>query len=187
MTWIIWLIVVAAIFFVCSWLNIKKEKRLAQIPAVLAAFGFIVLVLILGISIPHDSLGVSAPITMGPGKIIYSTLNSPINNPNPDMSPGHIVCLYRFGCDDCDATYKELAKKFGDKAQWVSSRSEIGHELVEKYNIKSVPTALYFKKNVTGNQSDVIQAQLFIGDDEREPEVNYPSVEKILTAYEEGQ
>lgn len=68
---------------------------------------------------------------------------------NYDDLKGKLVMYYRFGCPDCNAIYpewNEMTKNRKD-VYWVSTRSEQGKKLLEKYPIHEVPAGIYIKKD----------------------------------------
>lgn len=66
-----------------------------------------------------------------------------------------LIIVYRPGCPDCEGTYQKMSSYLSQlkdthphfHAGWVNSRSDLGSELVDKYNIKSVPMAILIDKN----------------------------------------
>ena len=68
----------------------------------------------------------------------------------PDDLTGCIIIFVKFGCPDCENVHDKLVKCLEDNnvenVFFVSSRSEKGKELVEKYQIQAVPSGTYFKK-----------------------------------------
>lgn len=60
-----------------------------------------------------------------------------------DEVPGHIIVLYRFACPDCEDAYGAIRDAVrGQDVMWVSSRSDVGHELCERYDVEWVPSVL---------------------------------------------
>ena len=76
---------------------------------------------------------------------------SPIESELPENLSKAIVIYYRFGCPDCEATYPTLSKTLSayTDVYWVSSRSDQGVALKEKYPIEVVPTGIYIKDDGT--------------------------------------
>lgn len=72
-----------------------------------------------------------------------------------------IIIFYRESCPDCRAVKKELFKTFGQRkgTYIIDTRSEIGKELVDEYNIISVPRAILIDKD---NKQNTINYDLFI-------------------------
>lgn len=62
-----------------------------------------------------------------------------------------LILYFKFGCPDCAATHKDIEAAVGhlDDTYWVSSRSDIGRKLLEKYPVPEVPSAVYIKKDGT--------------------------------------
>lgn len=68
---------------------------------------------------------------------------------NPDTKSG-LVVMYRFSCPDCEYINADMQVKL--KASnlpywWVSSRSEVGRALCERYGIDQVPAIIAFDGN----------------------------------------
>lgn len=65
----------------------------------------------------------------------------------PEDKTGIIIIFYRWGCKDCEAIYDDLNKQItSDNIYFVSTRSEIGKQLVQDYNILRVPSGIYIGK-----------------------------------------
>ena len=70
-----------------------------------------------------------------------------------DTSVGNsFILYYRWDCNDCADTYKDI-KAYIDEhpidipIYYISSRSETGQALLEKYNVGSVPSLIYVYPN----------------------------------------
>jgi hypothetical protein len=64
-----------------------------------------------------------------------------------DSPKSVIVILYRLTCEDCEAVFEDLSHEMltmPGTIFWVSSRSATGTELRDLYDIRRVPTVLYF-------------------------------------------
>lgn len=64
-----------------------------------------------------------------------------------DSPKSTIVILYRLTCEDCEAVFEDLSHEMltmPGTIFWVSSRSATGTELRDLYDIRRVPTVLYF-------------------------------------------
>lgn len=139
---------------------------------------------ILGVGASHGAFQTTAPTDMDIVSFANSIRRSPTDS-NQGASPGRLVILYRFGCADCEATYADARRAFGDGVVWTSSRSETGADLVETYNVGSVPTAIYFRRDTEGNQSDAIVRPIAKTDANGEnPTFDAEGAEIILEAWE---
>ena len=69
----------------------------------------------------------------------------------PDDLSGYIIIFVKYGCPDCENVHDKLLACLKenniDKVLFVSSRSEKGKALIDKYPIASVPSGVYFKLN----------------------------------------
>lgn len=134
----------------------------------------------------HGAHEVNATLTMSPWKMASAITSSPAAE-NEEIEPGQIGVIFKFGCEDCESTYQELKEKLGPDVVWISSRSDIGRKYVERYAIGAVPTGIYVKRNVEGNQQDIIQTVLYVdhGEDEAST-LDKNAVEELLEAKKRG-
>ena len=67
----------------------------------------------------------------------------------PEDKSGCIIILYRWGCDDCENAREQLYRIIQDNTgvYAISTRSELGKSLVEKYSIIEVPAAIYIEND----------------------------------------
>lgn len=184
MAWIWWALLALAAFISGALFTARTKKKGFLAISGISLVMLVALMVILGLSLPYDSIGANAPISMSPLQMMESNASSPVNDQNPDISPGNIVVLYRYGCEDCERTYKELSELLGPDVQWVSSRSATGKQLVDTYDVITVPTGLYFRKSSSGNEPNVISVTLYEGDDDNNAIVNYDEVNRLLDAKE---
>lgn len=67
---------------------------------------------------------------------------------NPPL--GSVIIFYKYNCPDCvkvhDMIMNVLAEEPDAEVYFVSSRSEIGKILIQKYDIQEVPYAIYVKE-----------------------------------------
>ena len=65
-----------------------------------------------------------------------------------DLSQKLIIC-YRFGCKDCEDTYEALTEALQNTQDvyWIATRSKQGVAFKDKYNVETVPSAIYITKN----------------------------------------
>lgn len=66
-----------------------------------------------------------------------------------DLTPASlkkkVIILYRFGCPDCERIYADLLQareEHPNELAFISSRGKVGRQLVERYDISSVPSLL---------------------------------------------
>lgn len=70
-------------------------------------------------------------------------------SPKEDILPKNLqnslVIYYKFGCEDCEAIYKDLNTLLKEKPNvyWVSTRSKQGIELRKTYPVSKVPSGMY--------------------------------------------
>lgn len=79
------------------------------------------------------------------------------HTPKEDTAPNNFkntcIIYYRFTCDDCEAIYNDLRTTFlgYDNIYWISTRSDQGKKLTEKYPVTQVPSAVYIDNNGIGH------------------------------------
>ena len=65
----------------------------------------------------------------------------------PDDPKGCVILFFKWNCEDCTNIHDDLLAKLKEydlfKTYFVSSRSEKGQELLEKYPMDSVPSGIY--------------------------------------------
>ena len=64
----------------------------------------------------------------------------------PEDLSGKVLIIFKYGCPDCEATYGNIYDDLvasGCEYYFVSSRSEIGMQLVTKYYVTEVPSGVY--------------------------------------------
>lgn len=71
----------------------------------------------------------------------------------PDNITGCILIYYKYGCPDCMAIHDELVSTLANvntsKVFFVSTRSEKGLQLLKKYPVDEIPSAVYISKDQT--------------------------------------
>lgn len=92
-----------------------------------------------------------------------------------------IILFYRYSCPDCDAVYpkERIAASKIKNIYWVSTRSEQGNKLLEKYPIKEVPAGVYITKNGDG----VIQ---YLDSKSKSNRFNQENFDKLLSLYKDA-
>lgn len=72
---------------------------------------------------------------------------SPVEDTLPTDLKGCIIAYYRFGCEDCNATYDKLHPALEQLAPtyYVATRSELGRRMIQIYPVASVPSCVYIK------------------------------------------
>lgn len=63
----------------------------------------------------------------------------------PDDVSGKLLVYFRFGCSDCEAVYNSLYSELKNipDVYYVSTRSEHGLELLQRYPVEETPSAVY--------------------------------------------
>ena len=92
-----------------------------------------------------------------------------------------IILFYRYSCPDCDAVYpkERIAASKIKNIYWVSTRSEQGKKLLEKYPIKEVPAGVYITKNGDG----VIQ---YLDSKSKSNRFSQENFDKLLSLYKDA-
>lgn len=118
-------------------------RALSVVACTTAAVCLVVTVAVCGNAMSHgmQGLGMSLP------DIGRSTELSPRDQSaelsSTEDAKGKVIIVYRFGCPDCEEAYDAIrAATDGRGVLWVSSRSELGHALCERYDVEWVPSVL---------------------------------------------
>lgn len=90
-------------------------------------------------------------------KILKGIENSPTEDKLPKDITNKVILYYRFGCEDCEAIYKNLneSTKSNPNVYWVSTRSPQGKTLRDTYPVTEVPTGVYITNRQTGITKDL--------------------------------
>lgn len=67
----------------------------------------------------------------------------------PEDLSGSIIIYFKYGCEDCYDIHDELTKALKNKDNhiyFISTKSETGEKLLEKYPVAEVPSAIYITK-----------------------------------------
>lgn len=91
---------------------------------------------------------------------ITSVWHGIANSPSADtlatdkVKSGDIIIYYKFGCDDCEAVYKDLKVRLNgiDDVYWICTQTDNGKELLESYAVTEVPSGVYIRHDtLSGN------------------------------------
>lgn len=97
-------------------------------------------------------------------EIIRINNETPVSQTLPEERNGAIVILYRYGCPDCEAIYDDLHEAIDElglkDVYYVASSSEYGQKLVEKGDIRYVPTGVYLRHEALANGASVTHIPL---------------------------
>ena len=111
--------------------------------------------------------------------------NSPVEDSLPenyDELKGAIIIYYKFDCPDCKAIYNELSQKVKDNPNvyWVSSRTEQGKKILEKYPVEKVPTGIYIRKEDFGGEINFTAKVLYKADENEKTVLDKEAIERLL-------
>ena len=78
-------------------------------------------------------------------EIVRRLPKTPKESKLPDNPSNIFVIYFKFGCSDCEAVYPELSLQIQNRQDvyFISTRSEQGLKLQEKYPIDETPTLVY--------------------------------------------
>lgn len=108
--------------------------------------------------------------------------NTPVEDTlpdNPEDLQNSIILYYRFGCSDCEATFKEEQAYFQglDDVYWISTRSEQGKELLKQYPVQHVPAGVYITDTNAG-----ITRTLYL-DTDKNVEFHSENAQELITLH----
>ncbi len=111
----------------------------------------------------------------------------------PDDLSGCIVIYFKYGCPDCRDIHDDLMTYLSlhpiDKLYFVSTRSDKGKELMVKYPVVEIPTAIYVRQKES-NISDIYQEILYYkanDDDETQAVFRQDGLEFLVRQQTEGE
>lgn len=78
-------------------------------------------------------------------EIVRRLPKTPKESELPDNPSDIFIIYFKFGCSDCEAVYPELSRQVRNQPDvyFISTRSEQGKALQEKYPIDETPTLVY--------------------------------------------
>ena len=151
---------------------IAKTKKLNAIPlfilTVLVTIGLIYLLILMSVAASHGMKTLAA--VKG-----ESMVNMPVSmlsfegfseDKLPENTKGAIIIFVKYGCPDCIGiapTIRDLAAY--DNVYIIHSTSPVGQELIQKYNIADVPSAVYVRINDYNGGLEYTQKSLYTKDD----------------------
>lgn len=119
------------------------------------------------------------------GEVACDVPASPIDESNAVPDTGErVLAFYRFDCPDCHATRRGIdawASENGIDLYWVSTRSERGAELFDRYHLHRVPTLV-----AVDADGEVLARQAYVVDDDGTVHVNEIATSDILAFLQKG-
>lgn len=115
--------------------------------------------------------------------------NSPKESKLPDNIEGAIIIYYRFDCPDCKAIYNDLSQAVADNSNiyWISSRSETGKALLDKYPVDEVPTGIYIRHDTYNGNVTFTKYELATTDEDGNIILNKSAIDRLLYLQSEGR
>lgn len=115
--------------------------------------------------------------------------NSPKESKLPDNIEGAIIIYYRFDCPDCSAIYNDLANAVANNSNiyWISSRSEAGKSLLEKYPVDEVPTGIYIRHDTYNGNVTFTKYELFTTDENGNTILDTSAIDRLLYLQSEAR
>lgn len=189
---------VLGLVLICEIILILKAKK-TNLKIVNTVMFKTVSVLTAILVITHTGILVTANIhgmtnndafTLNTEQVISGICNTPVKDTHlPDKTKGNIAILYKFNCPDCKAVYKDLKTAVGNNKNvyWISSQSKTGKELCEKYDIRNVPTAVYFRQNDYDGNINVVNYYLATEDADENTVLDERNINRILYLQSENR
>ena len=115
--------------------------------------------------------------------------NSPKESKLPDDIEGVIIIYYRFDCPDCRAIYNDLASAVAntDNVYWISSRSETGKSLLDKYPVDEVPTGIYIRHDTYNGNVTFTKYELATTDENENTILDTSAIDRLLYLQSENR
>ena len=127
-------------------------------------------------------------------KAMHSIANSPVESEiNTDnISGGTIILYYKFGCEDCEAVYKDVKAQVKDVSDvyWISTESETGKKLLDEYPVTEVPSGVYVRNNTLSGSVTFSKFVLYTTDKDGNTILNddvYYGLPRLLSMKENGK
>ena len=107
----------------------------------------------------------------------------------PDNIRGKLIIFYKYGCPDCREIHNEIITCLQEndvinETYFVSTRSEIGAELIKTYPVKEVPTGIYIREKdseVSNMYTEILYGHIY---DEENNKVVFFEKDKMLSLIE---
>lgn len=119
------------------------------------------------------------------GEVVRDMPASPIDESDAVPDTGErVLAFYRFDCPDCHATRRDIdawASENSIDLYWVSTRSERGAELFDRYRLHRVPTIVA----VNGDER-ALARQAYVVDDDGTVRVDAAATSDILAFLQKG-
>lgn len=136
----------------------RSAKSLYVSGLIVSLLAVVLLISLFPISVTARNHGMTEESfsTMPITSVIHSIANSPSQDSIDvdNVAGGTIIMYYKFGCEDCEAVYKDLkaAVENVNDVYWISTQTENGKALLEKYPVTEVPSGIYVRNNtLSGN------------------------------------
>ena len=136
-------LIISSIINIATYKNRNDTKRRTLKNYILNTGSIIIFILSFSLIIVAQRHGAETRqlVFMSIPKLISNIRTSHIAEYDYEPKSGDIIVYFRFGCPDCNTIYNELEEKLGDmdNVHWVSTRTQLGKELLEVYPVKEVP------------------------------------------------
>lgn len=115
--------------------------------------------------------------------------NSPEEDDLPDDLNGALIIYYKFGCSDCEAVYNDLSSAVANNKNvyWVSTQSEQGKNLLEKYPVNEVPSGVYVRIDSFNGSVPFTAKQLYKTDENGNTVLDEASINRLLYLQQENR
>ena len=99
----------------------------------------------------------------------------------PEDTKGVIIIFVKYGCPDClgiESTIRDFASH--DNVYIIHSTSAVGQELIARYNITDVPSAVYIRINDYNGGLEYTQKSLYMTDELGNITPNLENIQRLL-------
>lgn len=144
-TTIFLIVMLAGIIFLTHKKNDVRTRRLAAISCSIVGGIYCITMSWLGLLYFNSMTHGNDDPWLDIGTMAKYTANTHAEDKLPANLKGSVLIFFRFDCGSCHDTHAELTKLVSgyDNIYYVSSRSEKGAELRDKYLVTEVPSAIY--------------------------------------------
>ena len=175
------LIVFGAFFVIARKQKLKTAPfiSLLGIPSVILVF----VLILMGVSAKHGmkSLAESKGKTMFDCPVSMLSFQGFNEDTLPENTQGAIIIFVKYGCPDCTAIYSTINEFASHENVYIiHSTSEVGRELIARYNIADVPAAVYVRINNYNGGLEYTQKSLYTTDEAGNVIPNTENINRLL-------
>lgn len=175
----------AIIFAVFAY--IAKKKGMNPIPLTILTIICILILIYMSILVAVSSSHGLKSLAESKGETLWDmpaaalSFNGFSEDTLPEDTRGAIIIFVKYGCPDCDgiaSTIRDFANN--DNVYIIHSTSAVGQELIARYNITDVPSAVYVRINDYNGGLEYTQKSLYTTDELGNIIPNLENIQRLL-------